>query len=84
MLYLAGNPLTGQPYYRKRIVSRCTTLTYLDTQPVVRRWCGASSTPACFLKAPPGFKKFQNFNLMKEKLAFKLKPTHGLGWFCLG
>lgn len=34
VLYLIGNPIQRADYYRKRLVSRCASLTYLDTLPV--------------------------------------------------
>ena len=34
VLYLIGNPIQRAEYYRKRLVSRCKALTYLDTNPV--------------------------------------------------
>ena len=34
VLYLTGNPIQRAGYYRKRLVSRCAALTYLDTSPV--------------------------------------------------
>lgn len=34
VLYLMGNPIQRAEYYRKRLVSRCLQLTYLDTSPV--------------------------------------------------
>ena len=34
VLYLIGNPIQRAEYYRRRLVSRCASLTYLDTAPV--------------------------------------------------
>ena len=44
VLYLQGNPIQRAPNYRRKLVSRCAALTYLDAAPVEElEKCGAAA-----------------------------------------